>query len=90
MSEEEEDEDSYTRHPPSYRSKAFDDFINKLDQRLSSKHKKHPRLERKLGSPCDKPIPGHCKKWMVKTANEEDHESSQNSEGLPSDAVDCA
>lgn len=89
MSEEEEDGDSYIRHPPSYRSESFNKFIDKLDQRLQSKHSKHPRLERRLGSPRNKLVPVQCKKWMVKTVNNEDQESTrskdQSLEGTESD-----
>ena len=85
MSEEEEHGDSYIRHQPSYRSKAFSKFIDKLDKRLYSKLSKHPRLERSLGSPQNRAAPDHCKKWMVRAANDEDQESSGSNDGTASD-----
>ena len=78
MSEEEEDGGSYIRHPPSYRSKALNKFIDKLDQRLQSKLVKHPRLERRPGSPRKKPVPELCKKWMVERRNDESQDSSES------------
>ena len=53
---------------PHYRSRLLNSFIKKLDSRLDSTKgiEKHPRLDRRLGSPHEKPIPEGCKKWIVK------------------------
>ena len=64
MSEEEKDGEVYIRHAPSYRSDSLNRFICKLDHRLETG--KHPRMDRRLGSPRDKPVPAGCKKWIVK------------------------
>ena len=69
MSDEERDEEIYVRHPPSYRSKSLNCFISKLDCRLDSdiaNKSKHPRLDRRLGSPHDESVPVGCKRWVVK------------------------
>ena len=75
MSEEEEGDNgsSYIRHQPVYRSNAFNTFIEKLDRRLNTQSSKHPRLERRIGSPREKPIPTQCKRWMLN--NEEEPEA---------------
>ena len=68
MSDEEEQGDTYIRHPPRYRSTVLAQFIDKLDGRYeklnSSTH--HPRKKRVLGCSLDVPIPPEAKKWMVK------------------------
>ena len=69
MSEEEKDGEVYIRHPPAYRSNSLNRFISKLDHRLDAdidNKNKHPRTDRRLGSPRNIPIPARCKKWMVK------------------------
>ena len=66
MSDEEREEDYYTRHPPSYRSDVLERFITKLDARLDQEKGAHPRLERRPGSPKDKPVPSRFKKWTVR------------------------
>ena len=74
MSEEEKEGEVYVRHPPTYRSQAFKKFIEKLDQRLnaSTDKSKHPRMDRRLGSPRERPIPPGCKKWIIKKDLEDD------------------
>ena len=66
MSDEDKEGEEYVRHQPSYRSKALNNFISKLDERLESSKDKHPRIARSLGSPHNKPIPEGCKKWVLK------------------------
>lgn len=66
MSDEERVEDFYVRHPPSYRSKALSDFINKLETRLGKEKSTHPRLERRPGCAVEKPVPSRFKKWTIK------------------------
>ena len=55
-------------HQPHYRSRSLNSFIKKLDSKLDSTNGigKYPRLNRRLGSPHEKPIPERCKKWIVK------------------------
>ena len=68
MSDEEREGEGYVRHQPHYRSLSLNSFIKKLDSRLDSTKgmEKHPRLNRRLGSPHEKHIPEGCKKWIVK------------------------
>ena len=69
MSEEEKDGEVYVRHAPAYRSNSLNRFISKLDHRLDTdipNKTSHPSLERRVGSPRDKPVPKGCKKWIVK------------------------
>ena len=46
-------------HQPHYRSRSLNSFIKKLDSKLDSTKGigKYPRLNRRLGSPHEKPIP---------------------------------
>ena len=62
MSDEEREGEGYVRHQPHYI------IIKKLDSRLDSTKgiEKHPRMDRRVGSPHEKPIPEGCKKWIVK------------------------
>lgn len=64
MSDEEKIDDSYVRHAPAYRSKKFNDFIGRLDQR-SAKGSSHPRTKRVEGSPRVIPVPSNIKSWMI-------------------------
>ena len=66
MSEEEKVDDTYVRHPPSYRSERLNKFIQKLDERLECTPSHHARHARILGSPIEKPIPAVAKRWMLK------------------------
>ena len=62
ISVEEKVGEMYIRQPPVYQSQSLDKFISKLDICLDSgKNNKHPRADRKLGSPHTKPIPVRCK-----------------------------
>ena len=63
ISVEEKVGEMYIRHPPAYQSQSLDKFISKLDICLDSgkNNNKHPRADRKLGSPHTKPIPVRCK-----------------------------
>ena len=65
MSDEDKEGEVYVRHQPSYRSKALNTFISKLDERLDSSKDRHPRVARRLGSPHKKPAPEGCKKDSV-------------------------
>ncbi len=54
ISEEELDEENklYIRHPPTYRSRTLNKFIEKLDKRVEAGLRgTHPRMQRRLGSP---------------------------------------
>ena len=42
MSDEDREEDFYIRHPPSYRSKALQKFIDKLETRLNQEKELTP------------------------------------------------
>ena len=66
MSEEEKCDDTYVRHPPSYRSKAVYKFLCKLDNRCEKQMSTHPRVKRLLGSPRKLSTPCHAKRWVVK------------------------
>lgn len=68
MSDEEEQEDTYIRHPPLYRSSLLSQFIEKLECRYEKRESStnHPRKRRVLGTPVDVPIPAEAKKWMIK------------------------
>lgn len=60
MSDEDREGSVYIRHQPAYRSDVLNAFIKKLDSRLDSRGSNggaHPRLQRRLGSPRDKPNP---------------------------------
>lgn len=65
MSDEEKIDDSYVRHPPSFRSERFNKFIQKLDDRLANMPGSHPRYSRRLGSPIETGAPEHAKSWMI-------------------------
>lgn len=81
MSDEEfePDEKLYVRHQPSYRSDKLTKFIKKLDLRLDSENKgTHPRLQRRLGSPREKPTPTCTKRWTVKKVPEDNHSSDED------------
>lgn len=69
MSDEELEGGVYVRHQPSHRSDTLNAFIKKLDSRLDARcnnSKVHPRSQRRLGSPRDKPIPKLTKRWVIK------------------------
>ena len=67
MSEEDEENGQFTRHPPQYRSENLPKCINKLDSRLKAKCSNvHVRVERKLGSPHKNPPSKECAKWALK------------------------
>lgn len=68
MSDEEKVENTYIRHPPSYRSERLQKFLIMLDERAEKSQSKtaHPRIPRQLGSPVTKAAPPHAKKWMKK------------------------
>ena len=85
MSEEEMVREMYIRHPPAYQSQSLDKFISKLDICLDSdKNKdKHPRADRKLGSPRTKPIPIRCKNWMMRSVD--CHDISDHEHGTLTD-----
>ena len=86
MSDEEQEEDYYMRHPPSYRSKALHQFITKLDTRLDKEKGTHPRMERRLGSPIDKAIPSRFKKWTIRRELWEDDATGEMSPTCSSDS----
>ena len=94
MSEEEKDGEVYVRHAPAYRSDSLNRFILKLDHRLDTdipKKASHPRLDRRVGSPRDKPIPRGCKKWIIKkevwanTGEEANGEANEQGDASDSD-----
>ena len=66
MSEEEKCNDTYIRHPPTYRSKAVEKFLNKLDTRCEQQMSTHPHVKRLVGSPRKLSVPRHAKRWVVK------------------------
>ena len=66
MSEEEKIGDNYVRHPPSYRSKKMNEFIQVLDGRAEKKGSTHPRIGRVLGSPRNGAVPSGAKSWIVR------------------------
>lgn len=80
MSDEELEGNVYVRHQPSYRSDGLNAFIKKLDLRLETDDSNrvgrgaHPRLERRLGSPREKPAPVLAKKWAIR----KDHRPQRN------------
>ena len=85
MSDEERSQDSYILHPPSYRSEALNTFITKLDARLDKEKNTHPRLERIMGSPREKPVPSRFKKWTIKrelwnNSELEEHQQEEDAE----------
>ena len=45
MSDEEENDDVFVRHTPSYRSNLLNNFIKKLDDRCEKANSSHPRKE---------------------------------------------
>ena len=65
MSDEEENDDVFVRHTPSYRSNLLNNFIKKLDDRCEKANSSHPRKERVLGTPVEKAIQHHSKPWMI-------------------------
>ena len=79
MSDEElNDDGTFIRHPPSYRSKAFDKFINKLDLRLACMPSIHPRGTRQVGSPRERQISRGSKKWLYQENENEEEEEELN------------
>lgn len=78
MSDEEfdENEKTYIRHPPSYRSEILNKFIARLDARGDQQRSNHPRMKRRLGSPVPQPSPKSLKHWAKKGALSEDFEQS--------------
>ena len=84
MSDEEEQGETYIRHPPLYRSTLISQFIEKLESRYEKRSSNHPRKKRVLGAPVDIPVPAEAKKWMIQptafrarqnTAHEQEHHS---------------
>ena len=66
MSDEEEQGETYIRHPPLYRSTLLSEFIEKLESRYDKRSSIHPRKMRVLGAPVDVPVPAEAKKWMIR------------------------
>ena len=66
MSDEEKDGETYFRHQPSFRSTRFNNFIEKLDERIEKMPTSHPRHTRILGSPVEMATPKNAKPWMIK------------------------
>jgi len=68
MSDEEKINDVYVRHPPSYRSEKFHNYLIKLDKRVAAKGRNvHARFQRQEGAVLEKDPPPNCKRWMVKS-----------------------
>ena len=65
MSEEQKVADKYIRHPPLYRSQRLNEFVDKLDHRLSKCLSDRPRISRILGSPHKPTPPMNAKKWTI-------------------------
>lgn len=78
MSDEDTNGDEYIRHPPSYRSKKCNEFIEKLEKRLSKKGCPKPRLARIVGSPDKSVPPPNSKKWTIERDPAATHESGEN------------
>ena len=89
MSDEEFDDKQriYIRHPPSYRSTILNKFVAKLDLRVRTQYKGiHPRMERKLGSPIEKPLPKLLKHWAKKgSTTEKEIEEITGKEDAPAE-----
>ena len=49
MSDEEELDGDFIRHPPAYRSEVFNNFILKLDSRCNKVHSSQPRKKKDPG-----------------------------------------
>lgn len=74
MSEEEEDNGIFVRHPPSYRSVSLNRFIDKLDYRLEKlPSTSHSRIQRRLGSPILCEAPRGCKSWLLAAKDNEEN-----------------
>ena len=68
MSDEEEVDDVYVRHSPSYRCEKFHNYLMKLDKRVAAKGKNvHARFQRQEGAVIEKNPPPNCKPWMIKS-----------------------
>ena len=80
MSEEEKCDDTYVRHPPSYRSKAVYKFLCKLDNRCKKQMSTPPRVKRPLGSPRKLSAPCHAKWWVVKKIESQQQTSPSQTE----------
>lgn len=63
--EEEESEDFYIRHRPSWRSTEFNDLMDLLDQRHLDTHKKAKAFERSMGETLQKEPPAGTEAWML-------------------------
>ena len=74
MSEEEENGDGFIRHRQSWRSLAFNRFIEKIDTRLSRRGSKTTARKREYGTECDRPAPINIPGWMIESSP-----SSENS-----------
>ena len=80
MSEEEKCDDTYVRHPPSYRSIAVYKFLCKLDKRCEKQMSTHPRIKRLLGSPRKLSAPCHAKRWVIKKIESQQQTSPSQTE----------
>ena len=64
MSEEEDDDGTFIRHRYAWRSHSFNQFIEKLEERIGRSGKKTLARKRTYGSPINEPPPPHCQEWM--------------------------
>ena len=69
MSEEEDNGDGFVRHRQSWRSQAFNRFIEEIDARLTKGPKTTAR-KREYGTECDRPVPERIAHWMRATSSE--------------------
>ena len=88
MSEEEKCNDTYIRHPPSYRSKAVEKFLTKLDTRCEQQMSTHPRVKRLLGSPRKLRVPRHAKGWVMKKIEGQSQEQVNQNQNEDAHAVE--
>ena len=66
MSEEEEDDNGFVRHRPSWRSTSMNRLIDKLDHRHMLHNKKTTAKPRIYGDEILKPTPSDIPSWMIK------------------------
>ena len=85
MSEEEDNRDGFVRHRQSWRSRAFNRFIEKIDARLTKGPKTTAR-KREYGTECDRPVPKHIPGWMRVTSSEHSGDGERVSDELFSTA----